>query len=112
MYRVITLLFLLSHSQSVTFANTDATLAPNLYYHPLKISDNATVVTTQYGPNLHMPIDIIQLIIIYKTGGIVYNYSQRFEEFTNNAIRPICVITISTKPPTTQMVSYFYGSLI
>ncbi len=86
MYRVLTLLSLLSHTQSVTFANTDATLAPHLYYHPLKISDNATVVTTQYGPNLHMPIDIIQLIIIYKTGGIVYNYSQRFEEFTNNTV--------------------------
>eukprot|EP01084_Bolivina_argentea_P018209 33925_1 len=32
--------------------------------------------------DLNIPIDIIKLIIIYKTGGIVYNYSKRFEEFT------------------------------
>eukprot|EP01084_Bolivina_argentea_P177276 306593_1 len=50
------------------------------YSLPLKI------VIDEIYYDLNIPIEIINLITIYNSGGIVYNYSKRFQQHTQNTI--------------------------
>eukprot|EP01084_Bolivina_argentea_P263286 445566_1 len=56
------------------------------YSTPLKI----TIDDIYY--DLNIPIEIINLITIYNAGGIVYNYSKRFQQHTQNTIYILPII--------------------